>query len=91
MDKKNKELIAIGASITAHCQPCLKYHLEKALELGASMEEINEAISVGRVVEKGALKAMDNFSKEQIEIIEKEPLSFKQGSNCSCSNSDCCL
>ena len=61
MDKKIKELIAIGASVTAHCQPCLKYHLEQALALGASIDEIQEAISVGKTVEKGALKAMDTY------------------------------
>ncbi len=71
MEEKIKELIAIGASVTAHCQPCLKYHMEQALNLGISAEEINEAISVGKTVEKGALKAMDNFAKEQMEILEK--------------------
>jgi len=33
MDEKTKELIAIGASVGAHCQPCLAWH-EKARELG---------------------------------------------------------
>lgn len=71
MDEKIKELIAIGASITGHCQPCLKYHIEQALKLGVSAEEINIAISVGKIVEKGALKAMDNFAKEQIDMVEQ--------------------
>ena len=90
MDKKIKELIAIGASVTAHCQPCLKYHLEQAVALGASMEEIQEAISVGKTVEKGALKAMDTYSKEQIEIITKGTSSEKEGS-CCFDTSNCCL
>ena len=33
MDEKTKELIAIGASVSAHCQPCLTYHVAKAKEL----------------------------------------------------------
>ncbi|NIM05141.1 MAG: carboxymuconolactone decarboxylase family protein, partial [Armatimonadetes bacterium] len=44
MDKRTKELIAIGASITANCQPCLEYHVTKARENGAEEEEIKEAI-----------------------------------------------
>ena len=88
MDKKIKELIAIGASITAHCQPCLKYHLEQALELGVSMEEINEAVSIGKTVEKGALKAMDNYSKEQLETIEK---GISKENSCCFDTSNCCL
>lgn len=88
MDKKIKELIAIGASVTAHCQPCLKYHLQQAIELGASIEEIQEAISIGKTVEKGALKAMDTYSKEQIEAIKNG--SCKEDS-CCFDTSNCCL
>ncbi len=58
MNTNTKELIAIGASIAAHCQPCPKYHYAKAKELGISQEEIQEAIGVGHQVESGARKAM---------------------------------
>ena len=53
MDNRIKELIAIGASITANCQPCLKYHIGKAREYGAGGQEIMEAIEVGQMVKKG--------------------------------------
>ena len=29
LDERTKELIAIGASVCAHCQPCLTYHVNK--------------------------------------------------------------
>ena len=63
MDEKTKELIAIGASIGAHCQPCLTYHVARAKELGISMELIHEAVEVGYMVEKGAHSAMREFAK----------------------------
>lgn len=94
MDEKTKELIAIGASITAHCQPCLKYHLEQAVKLGISTEEINSAITVGKTIEKGALKAMDDFSKNKMERLNASGAEIKpQKSNNSCSNGNscCCL
>lgn len=50
LDEKTKELIAIGASVTAHCQPCLEYHSKKALEFGSDAEEIAEAIEKGNRV-----------------------------------------
>ena len=62
MDERTKELIAIGASVGAHCQPCLTYHVEKARELGANDEEIRAAIETGHMVEKGAMSAMKKFS-----------------------------
>jgi AhpD family alkylhydroperoxidase len=51
---KIKELIAIGASVSAHCQPCLEFHTSQAKQAGASLSEITEAIEVGKTVSKGA-------------------------------------
>ena len=55
MDNKIKELIAIGASVTANCQPCLKYHVSKAKENGAGEQEIKDAIATGKMVRKLSL------------------------------------
>lgn len=62
MDNRIKELIAIGASVTANCQPCLQYHVSKAKEVGADEREITTAIEVAKTVRKGALNKMDNFA-----------------------------
>lgn len=63
MDEKTKELVAIGASVGAHCQPCLTWHVAKARELGIDDELIREAIETGHMVEKGAISAMRKFSE----------------------------
>ncbi|UCF69471.1 MAG: carboxymuconolactone decarboxylase family protein, partial [Acidobacteriota bacterium] len=47
MDNRTRELIAIGASTTANCVPCLRHHLGKAREAGAEDAEIHTAIRVG--------------------------------------------
>jgi AhpD family alkylhydroperoxidase len=62
LEERIKELIAVGASVTANCQPCLKYHVSKALESGAKEDEITEAVSVARMVRKGAMAEMDKFA-----------------------------
>ena len=62
MDVKTKELVAIGTSIGAHCQPCLTYHVAKAKEMGIEENEIREAIAVGHMVEKGSMTAMKQFA-----------------------------
>jgi AhpD family alkylhydroperoxidase len=41
-----KELIAVAVSICDRCEPCIGYHLERALAAGASAEEAREAIGV---------------------------------------------
>lgn len=63
MDEKTKELIAIGAAVAGHCQPCLHYHVAQARGLGVGGEEIREAIEVGQRVERGATAAMRDFAK----------------------------
>lgn len=62
MNESVKELVAIGASVGAHCQPCLEYHIQAAIELGIAKEDICQAIEVGHTVEKGAMVAMKKFS-----------------------------
>ena len=64
MEEKTKELIAIGAAVAGHCQPCLTYHVAEAKKLGVGTDEIREAIGVGQMVEKGAMAAMRDSAKE---------------------------
>ncbi len=62
MDDVIKELIAIGASVAAHCRPCLDWHLEKARGFGASEEDIRAAVQVGFMVEEGAGRSMRKYA-----------------------------
>lgn len=66
-DDKMTELVAIGASVAANCHPCVKYHVAKAQEIGADKEDIEEAISVGKMVRKGAAGKMDELTTEIFE------------------------
>lgn len=61
LDEKTMRLIAVGASITANCQPCLQISVTKALEEGISEQEITGAIEVGKIVRQGAASKMDQF------------------------------
>jgi AhpD family alkylhydroperoxidase len=72
MDERIKELVAIGTSVGAHCQPCLEWHVGKARELGIDDETIREAIETGHMVEKGAMTAMRKFSAG---ILDQKPAS----------------
>jgi len=67
VDDRTKELIAIGASVSTHCQPCLAYHRGKAVELGIPDNDIKKAIEVGFMVEKGARNAMRKYAHETTE------------------------
>ena len=64
LDEKTKELIAVGASITANCHPCVKYHVGKAREMEIAEEDILQAMDVGKTVRKGAAGQIDELLEE---------------------------
>lgn len=68
LDKHILELIAVGASVAANCQPCLEYNVRKAREFGADAEEIAEAIEVGKRVRQGAAAKLDKFALSLIDL-----------------------
>ncbi len=85
MDEKTKELVAIGASVSSHCQPCLTFHLNRARELGVNESEVQEAIDVGHMVGKGAGSAMEKFTGELL-----NPMPQQGQPCCPDRNARCC-
>jgi AhpD family alkylhydroperoxidase len=62
IDDKVKELIAIGASVSANCHPCVKYHVNKAHEMAIDESQIRQAIEVGKMARKGAADQMNKLT-----------------------------
>jgi AhpD family alkylhydroperoxidase len=54
LDAKTHELIAIAVAITLRCDGCITVHTEAARKLGATPEEIAEALGVAVSVNAGA-------------------------------------
>jgi len=47
LDIKQKELMAVTASVTTKCIPCLANHANNAVSAGATRQEVLEAASIG--------------------------------------------
>ena len=62
LSKKHKELIAIGISLVNSCESCLEWHIKQALDAGASMEEIIEALEVGFEMGVGPTTVTSRFA-----------------------------
>jgi AhpD family alkylhydroperoxidase len=50
LDVKVKEIIGLTNSLVLRCDDCVKYHIEKCVELGWTNEEIEEAMSVATLI-----------------------------------------
>ena len=47
LERKYKELIALGISIIQNCESCIEWHVHQALEFGATFDEIFETVDIG--------------------------------------------
>lgn len=74
-----RELIAIGASIAANCEPCFRAHYKKAKDAGVSKEEMLEAVAVGEGVKNASAKNIMNLAERY--LIGKSSLNLKDDSD----------
>lgn len=71
LDEKTKELIALSLGVAAHCDGCLGYHAKALVRLGATREEVAEALGMCVYMGGGpslmyaadALRAFDQFAQ----------------------------
>ena len=54
LDAKTREFIALAVAITTRCEGCIDAHGRKAKALGATKEEIAEALGVAVALNAGA-------------------------------------
>ena len=78
MDAKLRELVCLGASVSAQCFPCFDFHLEQAKKLGICEEDIQESIKAGFMVMNGAGDKMKEKIRETLPGI-----SLKGNESCS--------
>lgn len=84
LNERTMRLIAVGASVTANCQPCLQTNAIKALEAGITEQEVAEAIEVGKMVRRGAASKMDSFAAS---LGQETPLAAGAApEGCGCHN-----
>lgn len=68
LDTKTQELISIAASLIAKCQGCIEGHIKKALSVGATKEEISEAISIALAINAAAIVDLTDVAANNLDI-----------------------
>jgi len=69
LSNKFKELVAFAVAIAAHCESCVKIHARRAINAGASPEEVAEVVGVvvmlcGGTAEIWARRIVENEIKD---------------------------
>jgi AhpD family alkylhydroperoxidase len=70
LNAKTKELMALALGVAARCDPCIGYHVQALVKLGASRQELDETLGVAVYMGGGpslmyaanAIAAFDEFS-----------------------------
>ena len=52
------ELVALGAAVGANCEPCFKFHYDKARKLGVAQDDLVASVRVAQQVKDTPAKAM---------------------------------
>jgi len=71
LDKKTKELMAVGISLVIHCEPCLVWHIGEALKVGASDQEIIESMEVALEMGGGPATVSARFALKVLEYFRQ--------------------
>jgi AhpD family alkylhydroperoxidase len=68
LDPKVQELISIAASLVAKCEGCIDGHLKKAIDLGATKEEISETISIAAAINAAAMIDLSDRAASRLNL-----------------------
>ena len=60
------ELVAIGAAIASNCEPCFKFHFDKARKLGVTPEEMWSAVTIGQAVKSAPARAVFTLAERYL-------------------------
>ena len=72
LSTKTKELIALGIALAQRSEPCIRLHVQKALEAGCTPKEIIEASSVSVVMQGGPAYTHFPLVLETLRLLKRE-------------------
>ncbi len=84
------ELVAIGAAIASNCEPCFKFHYDKARKLGVSREDMMRAVTTAKNVKETPAQKMLELAERYLsqESEETSAKGSEQSSGCCGSSSE---
>ena len=81
------ELVAIGAAIASNCEPCFKFHYDKARKLGVSVDDMQRAVSVAQAVKEAPARAVLDLATRFLQTDAVQPSAVADS---DASTSGCC-
>jgi AhpD family alkylhydroperoxidase len=79
------ELVAIGAAIASNCEPCFRYHFDRARKLGVSKEDMWSAVKTAQMVKDRPARSVLDLARKYLDERRTEadlPAVLPQGKGC---------
>lgn len=73
IDPKTLEIAGVAASVAGGCRPCLDYHFKKALETGCTIEQIQEAIELGKMIRQRPIQDIYDQADKLVNLNKRLP------------------
>ena len=67
LDRKTAELVAVGAAAALRCDHCLEVHLNRAMNEGATLEELMDTLLVAGAISESSTLAVAFRKYKQLE------------------------
>jgi AhpD family alkylhydroperoxidase len=64
LDPKTIELAGISASVAGGCRPCLDYHFKKSLKIGCTLDQVKEAIELGKMIKQRPIADINEHAEK---------------------------
>jgi len=61
------ELVAIGAAIASNCEPCFRFHYDKARKLGVADDDVRRAVDLAQKVKEAPARAVLGLAHRTLE------------------------
>jgi len=84
------ELVAIGAAIASNCEPCFKFHYDRARKLGVSKDDMWRAVSTAQGVKDTPARAIHELAERYLRGQSSETSSTKGREDASNPKSGSC-
>ena len=71
------ELVSIGAAIASNCEPCFRYHFDKARKLGVSLDDMARAVKTAQGVKEAPARSILELANRYLQRNEQSAAHFR--------------
>lgn len=75
LDEKTRQLISLAVAVTTRCDGCISVHALKAVDNGATNEEVAEALGVAVAMNAGATLVYSARALDAVDAVRSESAS----------------